>query len=68
MSQTHGWSRREQGFTPIELLVCDNYRRVLAAIAIPTYLGQRERANDTAAYSPVRNGLTVIRDRVRRDR
>ena len=33
---------------------------ILAAIAIPTYLGQRERAADTAAYTLVRNGLTAV--------
>jgi prepilin-type N-terminal cleavage/methylation domain-containing protein len=52
--------RRQQGFTLIELLVVIIIIAVLAGIAIPTFLGQRERANDTAAYSLVRNGLTVL--------
>ena len=53
-------SRSQQGFTLIELLVVIIIIAILSAIAIPSFLGQRERANDTAAYSLVRNGLTVI--------
>jgi type IV pilus assembly protein PilA len=50
----------QKGFTLIELLVVIIVIAILCAIAIPTYMGQRERASDTAAFTLVRNGLTVL--------
>lgn len=53
-------ARRDSGFTLIELLVVIIIIAVLAAIAIPTYLGQRAQAQDSEAFTLVRNALTVV--------
>lgn len=49
----------EDGFTLIELMVVVLIIAILIAIAIPTFLGARERAQDRAAQSDLRNGLTA---------
>ena len=53
--------RREEddGFTLIELMVVVLIIAILIAIAIPTFLGARQRAQDRAAQSDLRNGLTA---------
>lgn len=52
---------REDGFTLIELMVVVLIIAILVAIAIPTFLGARERAQDKAAQSSARNGLTAAK-------
>ena len=45
----------EEGFTLIELMVVVLIIAILIAIAIPTFIGARERAQDRAAQSNLRN-------------
>jgi type IV pilus assembly protein PilA len=48
----------EAGFTLIELMVVVLIIAILIAIAIPTFLGARSRAQDRVAQSNLRNALT----------
>src|SRR5437763_12383329 len=49
---------QEEGFTLIELMVVVLIIAILIAIAVPTFLGARQRAADRAAQSDLRNGYT----------
>jgi type IV pilus assembly protein PilA len=52
---------REGGFTLIELMVVVLIIAILIAIAIPTFLGARSRAQDRAAQANLRNALVAAK-------
>jgi type IV pilus assembly protein PilA len=59
MSWIRNQLKKDEGFTLIELMVVVLIIAILIAIAIPTFLGARERAQDRAAQSNLRNALTA---------
>ncbi|MHB8880746.1 MAG: prepilin-type N-terminal cleavage/methylation domain-containing protein [Thermodesulfovibrionales bacterium] len=57
---------KQDGFTLIELLITIGIMFILAAIAVPGYIGQQRRADRVEAYTNL-DGLRLVEEQTRAD-
>jgi type IV pilus assembly protein PilA len=60
LMRTRFYNKNEYGFTLVEILVVILIVGILASIAIPVFLNQRQKANDAALTSDVVNAAKVV--------